>query len=125
MKAHRVTGAYYAKAYDQFYALSERLGKNVANATVVFQWTLVALLVAVVMMTAGALWPRAGSDTKKSMVDGTQAAPSDFPVTAPEPPAAPAEPAPLASPTDDSLLTTPTAGQEMLKGNPSGKELLK
>jgi hypothetical protein len=121
-EAYRVTGAYYAKAYDRFHELSEQLGERVARATVTFQWTLVALLLGVALVAGGALWPLVAPDRRGSMADGAPSTPGGSPgSTAPEPARVPAAPAPQATPTTNSLLTTPTDGQVMRKSARGGQ----
>jgi hypothetical protein len=68
-EAHRVIGAHYANAYDRLRTLSERLGENVAGSMRVFQRTLAALLVGVVLLALGALWPRGASGRRNLMAD--------------------------------------------------------
>ena len=112
-EAHRMTGAYYAKAHDRFHELSERLGENVAKASQILQRTLLALLVGVVLLAASALWPHVTSGTQGMMADEGQPA-SGSPAPEPSVPA-PAQPAPQPSSTTNPLLTTPTDGQPLRK----------
>jgi hypothetical protein len=115
-EAHRVVGAYYAKAHDGFHALSERLGEHVGKTSRLLQYTLGALLIGVALLVLGALWHPASSDTKASMAE--QPTPNTTPApVAPAPAAVP--PAAQPSPTSP-LLTTPTTGQELNKAAGSG-----
>jgi hypothetical protein len=108
-EAHRVIGAYYAKAYDHFHGLAEKLGKDVAAATRRFQWTLLPVLLSVSLLAIGALSspPRSGT-YKTTMVDRPTTSPESIPASrTPKEMPNPAKP----QATENPLLITPTQGQ--------------
>jgi hypothetical protein len=120
IEAHRVTGAYYAKAHDRFHEQSERLGADLAKATRWFQVTLLALFVGVGLLTVGALCGRG-----RGMDNEAPSAPSGSPgsgAPAPSTPA-PGAPSPQAPPATNPLTTTPTEGQVMRKSEQGGQVL--
>lgn len=80
-EAHRVIGAYYAKSFDHFHDLAERLGARVGSATATFQWTLPPVLLGVALLAIGALWAPPQSVSLRPMA-------SEPPCTMPTPPRA-------------------------------------
>jgi hypothetical protein len=121
-EAQRVIGAYYAKAFDHFHALAERLGKEVAAATARFQWTLPPVLLGVALLAIGALWAPSGSGSHDSGMAKNTRTPSA--TVTPKPPAATPSNTPVPEPkgTQNPLLITPTAGQVETHGAKPGKQ---
>ncbi len=121
--AQQLTGAYYAKAYDTFHALSEELGRAVGRATQLFASTAGFLVVgiALVVKLAVSSAPSQGAYTggvsnpapPPASASGSAAGPGATPAQG-QPAAAPAAPPVSASP--PAILVTPTAGQPMTLG---------
>jgi hypothetical protein len=121
-EAQRVIGAYYAKAFDHFHGLAERLGKEVAAVATRFQWTLPPVLLGVALLAIGALWAPSDSDSHESGMAKETATPSAT-ATAKLPAPTPSNtPAPEPKGTENPLLTTPTAGQLETRGAKPGKQ---
>jgi hypothetical protein len=113
VETQRVIGAYYAKSFDHFHTLAERLGKQVGAATTCFQRTLPPVLLGVAILAIGALWYPLPSDTHSSMANEPA---STGPRPAKPDPPSNAGPADRPVPNTNPLVVTPTPGQTETHG---------
>lgn len=123
-EAHRMIGAYYAKGYDHFHDLAEKLGKQIAAATTWFQWTLLPVLVGVGLLAMSALLgPQSSAINRATMGNEptvTPSTPSTAPTSGPNgtKPPDPTAPGTKANP----LIVTPTAGNVETHGAKPGNQ---
>lgn len=88
----RVLGAYFAKAHDAFFALSEDLFTELTRITSHFRWTLVLVVIALGQITAVSLYQGFGRDSHVGLMSSKpdpSKRPGHEPVKSPTSPDAP------------------------------------
>jgi hypothetical protein len=118
-ETQRMIGAYYAKAYERFYPLSERLARRVAIATELFGWSIFPSFLGVLLMVSLAASAQRPYNHQAMTEPSAPSTPSpSVPTTSPSPGTPvnqpPSGPPPATTP--NPLLVTPTPGRPMTEG---------
>lgn len=123
-ETQQIIAAYHAKAYDNFFPLSEALSQKVARATRLFAWSIVLPLAGFALFVVLAWSPVPSKGYNRStMAEPTNpqtpapAQPSKPPTPAPQPPA----PKPSTAPAANPLMNRPTPGQPMTESDHTTK----